>query len=260
MDGAGPADWQLSAQCHFDWLLYAFGGQRRVREAFGLDGGAETAEGALFSVERVDRGRLDRLSTMIMTKRQSMFAAGGDCGSAAISKEGAAAVERIAASVNWRYPWADVTAIAAKQSVSELSHREDEFGAMDLAAAFDRVPAAVYEPRGRVGGDARARGTAVHLVLQHIDLGGPVTAEAVKQTVQRLVAAGAMAEHAAAAVVQGRLCGSSKRSGAAGEGERGGGAAGVAVYDRAGCTRVGCDVGGRAGDRAGDYRCGGADG
>lgn len=206
MDGAGPADWQVrSAQCHFDWLLYAFGGQRRVREAFGLDGGAETAEGALFSVERVDRGRLDRLSTMIMTKRQSMFAAGGDCGSAAISKEGAAAVERIAASVNWRYPWADVTAIAAKQSVSELSHREDEFGAMDLAAAFDRVPAAVYEPRGRVGGDARARGTAVHLVLQHIDLGGPVTAEAVKQTVQRLVAAGAMAEHAAAAVDAGAI-------------------------------------------------------
>ncbi|MBE0537583.1 MAG: helicase-exonuclease AddAB subunit AddA [Phycisphaerae bacterium] len=196
-------DWQIkSAQCHFDWLLYAFGGHRRLLAPFAIEGGDGEMYGDLFRVAVVDRDRLDRLSTAIITKKQHAGQTSAADVLGPVSEEAAGLVEQITASVTWKYPWADVTGICAKQSVSELTHRDDEWAALNLSAAFHRRPTVLSEPHNgaRGGVDPRVLGSAAHLVLESLDLSAPVTVDTIRQTAARLVTADRMAAHVAAAV------------------------------------------------------------
>ncbi len=203
MDGEAPADWQIrSARCHFDWLLYAFGGHRRLLRLFDMEGGDGEMDSDLYTAEAIDRGRLDRLSAAIMAKRENVFKGSPASVHGGSTAKTAELLERVAASVDWKYPWQDVTGIAAKQSVSELTHRDDEFAAMDLTAAFGRLPAALSCGRSgrKTGPDARTRGTAAHMILEHLDLSAAITAESIRQAAARLAAAGKMPADVAAAV------------------------------------------------------------
>ncbi|MHC4567182.1 MAG: PD-(D/E)XK nuclease family protein, partial [Planctomycetota bacterium] len=85
--------------------------------------------------------------------------------------------------------------------VTQLTHGNDEYFQFDYSGALERQPRAlaIAEPRSGMARDARLIGTATHLVISQLDLGGPVTAETVAETVERLLAdeaiAPAVAEH-----------------------------------------------------------------
>ena len=187
-------DWQLkSVSCHFDWLMYAFGNNRKLLELFEIDGG--TDGGDLFSAERIGRGELDRISAAVLNKKRAVLDASKKVGkSRSVSKEAKELLRRVKDSVGWEYGYIDATKISAKQSVSELTHAGDEFAKSDFSAAIGRKPKVL---EGDKGGkvDGRVVGSATHLVIQNIDLSVPVTLESIRGTAQGLVADGLMPEY-----------------------------------------------------------------
>jgi len=202
MGDGQPRDWQLrSVNCSFDWLMYALADNRRMLEAFGMDS-TGAGGGELLSVEIIQRGQLDAISDEIMRKRQSRLKRTSAAKTAGISKKALDLLDEIGSSIRRRYPYADVTKIAAKQSVSELTHPDDEFAQPDISGAFQRLPRAVSAAHTGAGGttDARAAGTATHLLIQHVDLSAEITTAALRAAAGQLVENGLLSPSAAAMI------------------------------------------------------------
>jgi ATP-dependent helicase/nuclease subunit A len=191
-DGSGVyrvADWKLvEAGCHLDWVLMGMGTNRAVCGLFGLDGQDGTS---LFAAERVGRDELDGLTRTILEAKKSLtsYTAPPEAQTPA-AQRAQAAFETIRENLLWAYPFAAVTGIGAKLSVSELTHRDDEFAAPEVSRAFARKPAALIEAQRGGRADALSLGSAVHLVLEHLDLGQAVDAGAITRTMGRLAEKG----------------------------------------------------------------------
>ncbi|MBC7347130.1 MAG: helicase-exonuclease AddAB subunit AddA, partial [Clostridia bacterium] len=89
------------------------------------------------------------------------------------------------------YPWAQATRLAAKMTVSELRQAageggEDEFPGRPLwRCRLERRPAFLG---GAAGAERTAAGLATHLVLQHLELDGPLDEEDIRCQIAGLVA------------------------------------------------------------------------
>ena len=81
-------------------------------------------------------------------------------------------------------------------SVSELTHASDEYLKADYSHSLLRKPAAVLAAQTHLPEtvDARLIGTATHLVIASLDLSKPVETNAVKKTIENLVAQDNIAE------------------------------------------------------------------
>src|SRR5690606_832978 len=106
--------------------------------------------------------------------------------------------------IRWQYPWAGLAGLPAKQSVSELKRRWD---AQDDGESAPAVPLSLRLARRprflQAGGGALTaseRGTAVHTVLEHLDLQGPLDADGIRVQVEAMVAEGRLTPEQAAAV------------------------------------------------------------
>ena len=86
-------------------------------------------------------------------------------------------------SLNWKYPFDDLTKLQAKTSVSKLTHPADEFAPADLTDAFDRRPGAVSPDKT----DNKLIGTATHLVIQHLALDRDITIDSITRAAEKLV-------------------------------------------------------------------------
>jgi ATP-dependent helicase/nuclease subunit A len=86
--------------------------------------------------------------------------------------------------------------LGAKQSVSDLSHRDDAFARLDLERALGRTPRCMRPVRraGVTGIDARERGVALHLIMETLDLSRVPTPETIGQHGQALVRQGRLRE------------------------------------------------------------------
>jgi len=107
-------------------------------------------------------------------------------------------------SLAWRYHFGDVPLLPAKLSVTQLTHRGDEYArlegleraAFDYSGALERKPNAVLSAGPDLAGPVEGRliGTATHLVIAQLDLAGSITKEAIEKTKGKLLAEGAMTE------------------------------------------------------------------
>jgi ATP-dependent helicase/nuclease subunit A len=156
----------------------------------------------LGSVDIIQRSQLDAISTEVMRKRQSRLERTPAAKSAAVSKKALNLLGEIRNSIRWEYPHADVTKIAAKQSVSELTHHDDEFAALDPSGTFQRLPKAwsAGQTDKEAKADARTVGTATHLLIQHIDLSADITTASIRATAQQLVENGRLPTATAAVI------------------------------------------------------------
>lgn len=186
-------DWKLvEAGCHLDWVLMGMGTNQAVCGLFGLEGKDATA---LFAAERVGRDELDALTRGILEAKKSLtsYTAPPEPETEA-ARRAQAAFDTIRENLLWVYPFAAVTGIGAKLSVSELTHRDDEFAAPDVSRAFGRKPAALIEAQRGERADALSLGSAVHLVVEHLDLSQAVDAGAIQRTMIRLADDGLLEE------------------------------------------------------------------
>jgi ATP-dependent helicase/nuclease subunit A len=192
--------WRLaSCTSCLDWILLGLGNLPALHKAFQA-GHQTAAADDLFSVELYDQPELGKLSALIQnTKRVETI---GNRQSAIGNTEDLA---RLRESLNWRYPFGDAPQLPAKRSVTQFTHRNDEFTKLDYSLTLNRMPKAVLTIETI---DGRNIGSVTHLVLSQIDLsavgradgetsplGGSdgVTAESITRLISRLVAEGQIA-------------------------------------------------------------------
>jgi ATP-dependent helicase/nuclease subunit A len=186
-------DWQLkSARCHFDWLLYALSDHKKIHDLFELESGHNAAGDDLFSIDLLEPAELNELANSIMLqKRTGRKPPTG--GTDKPDSETRRILERARESLNWKYPYDDLTKLPAKTSVSKLTHPDDEFALPDADDVFDRRPKALSTDKT----DVKLEGTATHLVIQTLNLAEDITIDSIRLTADKLAGEGKFSPEAA---------------------------------------------------------------
>ncbi len=213
--GEGPLPaWLLGAcQSPLDWILYAFSDRKALHEALETGLAGECCDDNLFSFKFHDQAELKDLSQFVINLKDetSRRRPGTPQRTRGTTEDSRAESSReiinnqlsiINESLAWRYRFGDAPLMPAKTSVSELTHRNDEYVKLDYSKALDRRPAclAAAEP-GRAGTlDSRLLGSATHLVIADIDLHQPVTGDAIGTAIEKLAADGALSPTVAAQI------------------------------------------------------------
>ncbi|MCK4294408.1 MAG: helicase-exonuclease AddAB subunit AddA [Planctomycetes bacterium] len=206
----------LLAGCRtpLDWILYGFSDQKALHDAFETELGAEGLDDGLFSFKFHGQAELKKLSAFVTNlkvgrlkrhhpdttrrirrtkddRRQTMEAASAKGNREIINNEIINnQLSIIKESLAWRYGFGDAPRLPAKTSVSELTHRSDEYAKFDYSRAFDRRPACLLAGEADMTKPVEPRliGSATHLVIAALDLTGPVTRETIEKAKEKLLA------------------------------------------------------------------------
>jgi ATP-dependent helicase/nuclease subunit A len=197
-------DWQLRrCQSPLEWVLYGLSDQKNLHEAFGTGvapplGGAGLEAGDssdLFSVKLYGQRELEGLCGYIHKLKDRKSARFRVTTRDLQSKpKKAKLLLEIKNSLAWRYRFGDVPLLPAKQSVTQLTHREDEYVRFDYSRVLERRPRAILSADSTELLDGRLIGTVTHLVISQLDLGRPVTEEVIEKTKGKLLTDGAITE------------------------------------------------------------------
>jgi ATP-dependent helicase/nuclease subunit A len=185
-DNVAVPDWYLdSCQSHLDWLLC------------GLGAGA--SDDKLFSIQFYDQPQLNKLSTFIQSVKLKTK------NSKLKTKGIAYDLNLLKKSLDYQYPFGDAPLLPAKRTVSQWTHRNDEFTKFDYSSSFNRVPKTVLPgEKPAVSSvepvDGKSIGSAAHLVISLLDLSKPITADAITALIAKLTAGGAIAESVASLI------------------------------------------------------------
>jgi ATP-dependent helicase/nuclease subunit A len=203
---SGPLPAWLLKPCKnaLEWVLYGLSDQRVLHQAFGTDLVAGAPDQGLFSFGLYGGDELKDLSRFVLTLRS------GKTKAAFFTREKTSADEdgrRMLAQVknvlSRKYPFAHAVQLAAKSSVTKLTHQDDMFAQRDYSEALDRQPIALAASSQRAMPEARLGrlvGTAAHLVLSSLEVKGPVTLAIIERTRDRLVKEGAIPANVAASI------------------------------------------------------------
>ncbi|MCX5636744.1 MAG: helicase-exonuclease AddAB subunit AddA [Planctomycetota bacterium] len=208
MAGKPISDWQLrSCQSPLEWLLLGLSDQKVLHDAFETGLAKDTGGDSLFSFKLYNQSQLQQLSQFVL----GLKAGKSRPVRLSAQKEGAKytcgtgfqpvktrprwpchLLSQIKKSLGWQYQFGNAPDLPAKSSVTELTHRSDEYVKFDYSKALDRQPAALTAQapdltRQRQA-DGRLIGTATHLVISHLDLAGSITREAIEKTIEKLLA------------------------------------------------------------------------
>jgi len=187
-------DWQLrSCSSSLQWVLYTLSEQKSLHSAFGTGLAEKAIDDDLFSFKLYDQVQLKQLSEFVLKLRTDRSLAPPPVGGDRLAPTLAAGVRRLAQvkeSLNWRYRFGDAYVLPAKTSVTQLTHRNDEYIKFDYSRALDRQPSALISAEAALTEaiEPRLLGTATHLIISQLDLVGPVTEEAIEKTKDKLLA------------------------------------------------------------------------
>ncbi|MHC4344788.1 MAG: 3'-5' exonuclease, partial [Planctomycetota bacterium] len=200
---APVSEWALrGCQSPLEWLLYGLCDQKSLHEALGTNLSAEALDDGLFDLRHHDRNELEGLSESILRlKADKSKRAGRTVKKPKRKPKDVRLLEQVKGSLSWSYGFGDAPVLPAKLSVTQLTHRNDEYVKLDYAGVLDRQPSILLAGASALAAPVTARsiGTATHLLLAQLDLTGPVDKEAVEKARERMAADGsitaAMGEH-----------------------------------------------------------------
>jgi ATP-dependent helicase/nuclease subunit A len=176
--------WHLETyKNHLDWILSALGNEAHLHQEFQTGISPQTAQDNLFDVKFYDESQLIKSSAIIQNSKLNTQH------SKLKTKPDTYDLARLKDSLSWQYPFGDAPSLPAKRTVSQWTHRNDEFTKIDYSLAFDRKPKAVFAAKQI---DGRNIGTATHLVMSKLDLTKAVTTETVNRLIEELVKGGAV--------------------------------------------------------------------
>ncbi|MCX5635616.1 MAG: UvrD-helicase domain-containing protein [Planctomycetota bacterium] len=183
--------WQLRA-CNkpLDWILYALSDQKNLHEAFETGFAQRCRDEKLFNVKLYGQDELKGLSGYIKNLKESKRHLKTAAKSS--NEKHGEVLAKIKKSLDWRYRFEDIATLPAKTSVSQLTHRDDEYVRIDYTKALNRKPKAVVSIDSGESIDGRLIGTATHLIIGKLDLSGNITAETIEQVKQKLLSEGAI--------------------------------------------------------------------
>ncbi len=187
-DGPLPGWMAAGADCHLDWLLGGLSHTRLLQERF-LETSTGLQDKGLYQLHCLDREHLNQITQSILHLRNTRSQAKA-LTNTSTSKPPAWA-QQIEESLAWTYPYAVATLTSAKQSVSALSHQDDEFSLLDVSRALEARPQVALKPsrtaQGDLPPDPRELGTAMHLVFETLPLEQPPTQASIQNHVESLV-------------------------------------------------------------------------
>jgi ATP-dependent helicase/nuclease subunit A len=173
--------WHL-ASCanHLDWLILGLSNLPTLHKVFQT-GIQTTTTDNLFDVYIYEQPELAKLSSAILNSKLSTQ------NSKLKTQTGAINLSQIKQLLNWDYPFGDAPQMPAKRSVTQFTHRNDEFTKLDCTLTLNRIPKAVLASESI---DGRSIGSAAHLVLSQIDLSKTITPESITRLINLLAADG----------------------------------------------------------------------
>ena len=181
-------NWQLkSAACSLDWVLQSLGNGKQLQQLFADGETINSVSHELFTAEILQQDMLNGLASAILNTKQDEAIDLKNIPAAA-KIAGDAMLAKVTESLSWQYPCKELTRIAAKTSVSELTHSSDEYAKLNLGNVFERTPVAVLRQQRKAGQKAEGKliGTATHLVISELDL-SDVSEKAAHGIIERLV-------------------------------------------------------------------------
>jgi len=197
-------DWQLRrCQSPLEWILCALSDQKALHDAFETHPAAKAVDDGLSAISTADLfsfklhgfAELKQLSDFVIklkiNKSRQTHPAARKVRPKRTETKLLALVKK---SLAWRYRFGDAPLLPAKNSVTQLTHRSDEYVKFDYSRVLDRQPSALMagEPALTEPVEPRLIGTATHLVISQLDLTGPVTEEAIEKTKEKLLADSAL--------------------------------------------------------------------
>jgi len=180
--------WQLrGCTCPLDWIFYGLSDRKILHNTFETGIAANTPfchserseeshqalDDDLFSLRFYDQAQLKQLSEFVIalktgksiqpTRTKSSREIINTCPRAKRRNQ----LSIIDESLSWRYRFGDAPLLPAKSSVTQLTHRSDEYIKFDYSRALDRRPSvlAAAEPDLTKPIEPRLIGTATHLVI-----------------------------------------------------------------------------------------------
>jgi len=216
MGGTIP-DWQLRAcQSPLDWILYALSDQRVLQNSFETGLAKETCQDDLFSLKLYNQAELQRLSEFVIKLKQDRILAPtsvvgvkglaptpavGVKGLAPTPAVGVRRLDQLKKTLAWRYGYYGSTLLPAKSSVTQLTHRNDEYIKFDYSNVLEKEPRVKHGAKILAGGRVAASsaawgwfGTATHLVISKLDLTKPINEEEIQKTKKELLTNGSITE------------------------------------------------------------------
>jgi len=202
-------DWRLrSCRSPLEWLLLGLSDQKVLHDAFETGLSKDTTGDSLFSFKLYDQKQLQQLSKFVLglktgkSAKRPRHTEGGQVADKSrpphlpaqekvAKRTQSKLLSQIKKSLGWQYQFGDAPDLPAKSSVTQLTHRSDEYVKFDYSKALDRQPAALMAPAPddlTRPVEPRLIGTATHLVISHLDLACPVTKESVEKTIEKLLA------------------------------------------------------------------------
>ena len=183
------SDWQLRrCRSPLEWVLYGLSDQKNLHSAFktGLAAGGDDD---LFSLKLYGQRELEGLCGYIEKLKEKKSARFRVTSKGLQPKAGQGKLlSEVKSSLAWRYRFGNAPLLPAKQSVTQLTHREDEYVRIDYSRVLERRPKAVLSAELAEAIDGRLIGTGTHLVISQLDLSRPVTQEAIERTKEKLLA------------------------------------------------------------------------
>ena len=195
------SDWQLrSCRSALEWIVCALSDQKTLHSGFATALEDRCDDEGLFSFRVYGQARLEELNEFVQALRKKKRT--GKHAAKELKSKGPQSklLPQIKESLHRRYEFGTAPLLPAKQSVTQLTHRNDEYAKFDYTRAFEARPHALLTDDSIGAVDARLIGTAAHLLISQIDLTGPVTRKAIEQTMEKLLGAAEMTEAVAARI------------------------------------------------------------
>jgi len=199
--GAEPiADWQLRrCRSPLEWILYGLSDRRNLHNVFETGLSEQAIDDDLFSLKLYSQAELQRLSEFVVRltenrRQKTEDRSRGGSRTALAPAAGGKRLAQLKKSFAWRYAFGDAPVLAAKQSVTELTHHSDEHTRIDYSRVLEREPIAAAETGLAGPVEGRLIGTAAHLVIAHLDLSKVINKGAIEKTKEKLLADGAITE------------------------------------------------------------------
>lgn len=179
-------DWQLRrCRSPLEWVLYGLSGQKNLHDTFET-GLKAKGSSDLFDVQLYGQKDIEGLGRYIRKLRDKKSCRPETIVKLQSKPKESKLLSQVKKSLSWRYSFGDTHLLPAKQSVTQLTHREDEY--VKLLPIARR--SLLESPRFT----SRDIGTASHLMISRLDLSKPVTKEIIEKTKEKLLADGAITE------------------------------------------------------------------
>jgi ATP-dependent helicase/nuclease subunit A len=184
-------DWQLrNCGRPLEWVLLGLSDQKILHDVFQTGLSDKAKNDNLFSFKLYDKIQLQKLSEFIIRQKTNKLKHSSSVSKKILSEAESGLIEQIKNSIYRKYQYGDSHLIPAKTSVTELTHRNDEYIKFNYSGSISRRPSILSDMQKGNVPESRMIGTASHLVISQIDLYETVTKQAVERVKEKLAAGG----------------------------------------------------------------------